>query len=692
MSLVYSNLIASALNNKNKALQDIVGSVKGGLSLLSSNKAEDEKKRYEDYLKNNGMLSSFKKGGLGLKENYNSMLLDNDKSVYDIQNNYDSYVDPSMAGSVFDKFMKTRSNIAKMKNNELLNQNNGLLNEQKNTILGYIDNVGDKNNDGIADINDLNSVERESILAKGSIMPELQSELLNTAYSNKNKSLLYEKNRNDKLEDSEKLIDYRTDANIKKQKQLLDSRTTKQSTLEKLKILNAIKSLELEKSNLLNTINTTIDDSQKESATKQLNTISLLEDEYRGMLGGKEEALKRNNNTANNMPVLNKSIPASSETTNQPTQQTKKQFVPTKNNIERIKRFDAKTTKNFLDNYSLSDRDIQLFSQENPEFKKAVISNVFKSNKDKNIKDVVGNIGYVFGKEAPKVEMYAEKYDKYKNMNDSLYAFASNKNAEELKKYGLPVDVNANIDFNKVIEDKISGLDYAIKNRGVTDSAFDTEPSIRENDKYYSPVVLRDIEKTKLDKLYSAGDIDKKQYNYAIKKLDDKIGEAYFSAPKTYNDKQGAFETITNIFKNLTELKYSGNSKERMYADSMENALAQFGEELRSQVNPESELIDNKMTTPFFTSNEDRIEYATNPKVINLAKEALKEYYNDPSLDISDEAVLDTIYNGVSSNKDIPSPGELISGESGEDLSINKTESQGKLLSYIISYIVEKSK
>ena len=203
------NQSLNLLNAQNQALNSMLGSVTGGLNLLSRNKDLEEQQQYKDYMNNKlNNVDNYTVGKGTINEHIDPLRLANGNSIRTLQDGYTGYINPNEKQTLFTNLLNQHVNDIKAKNNDLLNQNKIKQMQQQQYLLTAMQQDGDVNKDGIVDYNDLNQQERNGFNnPEANMFKSVLLDSQNQAFNNANKIGLQEKLRSEKNTDYNNRID-----------------------------------------------------------------------------------------------------------------------------------------------------------------------------------------------------------------------------------------------------------------------------------------------------------------------------------------------------------------------------------------------------------------------------------------------------------------------------------------------------
>lgn len=174
------SLIENGYQMENNGLNNIGNSVVNSFNNLSQYKQAQENNAYQNILMKH--LMDFQHQNQGTQnERINPYATSNGIDISSYLQNPSQYVNGMTnmrAGSIWNKFMQERENIANNKQN-LLNSNiKNTAQQQYNIMQNYINKVGDTNKDGFVDIKDLNPTEQTAL---NGLYGSVANQLLKTA-------------------------------------------------------------------------------------------------------------------------------------------------------------------------------------------------------------------------------------------------------------------------------------------------------------------------------------------------------------------------------------------------------------------------------------------------------------------------------------------------------------------------------
>ena len=158
-------LILSGSQMQNKGLNNISNSIINSLNDLSKYKQMKEDNDYQNMLMQH--LTDFQHQNQGTEnERINPYAMSNGSSIMSYIQNPSQYVNgmtTNRAGSIWQKFMQERTNIANNQQNMLNSSIKNTAQQQQNIMQSYINQVGDTNKDGLIDVKDLNPTEQTAL-------------------------------------------------------------------------------------------------------------------------------------------------------------------------------------------------------------------------------------------------------------------------------------------------------------------------------------------------------------------------------------------------------------------------------------------------------------------------------------------------------------------------------------------------
>ena len=160
-----SSLLANGVNMQNNAINNIFGSVVKGLQNWQQRKTTEENNAYQNMLMQH--LTDFQHQNQGTEnERINPYATSNGTNISSYLQNPSQYVSgmtANRAGSIWQKFMQERTNMANNQQNMLNSSIKNTAQQQQNIMQNYINQVGDTNKDGLVDIKDLNPTEQTAL-------------------------------------------------------------------------------------------------------------------------------------------------------------------------------------------------------------------------------------------------------------------------------------------------------------------------------------------------------------------------------------------------------------------------------------------------------------------------------------------------------------------------------------------------
>jgi len=160
-----SSLLTNGVNMQNNAINNIFGSVVKGLQNWQQRKTTEENNAYQNMLMQH--LTDFQHQNQGTEnERINPYATSNGTNMSSYLQNPSQYVNgmtANRAGSIWQKFMQERTNMANNQQNMLNSSIKNTAQQQQNIMQNYINQVGDTNKDGLVDIKDLNPTEQTAL-------------------------------------------------------------------------------------------------------------------------------------------------------------------------------------------------------------------------------------------------------------------------------------------------------------------------------------------------------------------------------------------------------------------------------------------------------------------------------------------------------------------------------------------------
>ena len=279
-------LILSGSQMQDKGLNNISNSVINSLNYLSKYKQMEEDKQYQNMLMQH--LIDFQHQNQGSEnERINPYAMLNGSSIMSYIQNPLQYVNgmtTDRAGSIWQKFMQERTNIANNQQNMLNSSIKNTAQQQQNIMQSYINQVGDTNKDGLIDVKDLNPTEQTALQG---LYGSVANKLLGTAQQH-----------NDilsKLALQDQYATKKQNRQFAHQDNMFKTRISEQERIAKIKTLNnqlTTINNELSKIEMLDKSQLTPDMLTRYNSLKQ--NKALLSSELSSMFGSSAPSIKSN--------------------------------------------------------------------------------------------------------------------------------------------------------------------------------------------------------------------------------------------------------------------------------------------------------------------------------------------------------------------------------------------------------------
>ena len=226
------NLMTASAGLMNRSLDGatkMLNSLAGGIEQLSNYKAKKEDEQYQNMLMQH--LVDFQHQNQGTEnERIDPYTMSNGSSIMSYIQNPSNYVNgmtADRAGSIWQKFMQERTNIANNQQNMLNSSIKNTAQQQQNIMQNYINQVGDTNKDGLVDIRDLNPTEQTALQG---LYGSVANKLLGTVNQHQDLS--------SKLALQDKYATKKQDRQFAHQDNMFNTRISEQERLAKIKTLN----------------------------------------------------------------------------------------------------------------------------------------------------------------------------------------------------------------------------------------------------------------------------------------------------------------------------------------------------------------------------------------------------------------------------------------------------------------------